>query len=214
MGDIPAQLGATLAEGVVRLGARVTGVSSSGVLLEGGERVAARSVVVATDGPNAHQLLGRAVADPGSRAAACCWFSVATGPPVAGGALVLDGEASGPATTLAVMSEVAPSYAPAGRSLVAAAVPGPDALDPAVTERVRRQLAGWFGSTVAEWEHLRTDVIPHGQPGQAPPFHPKQSVALGEGVFVCGDHRDTASIQGALFSGGRTAVAVLAHLRG
>jgi hypothetical protein len=39
-------------------------------------------------------------------------------------------------------------------------------------------------------------------------------VALGEGLFVCGDHRDTASIQGALFSGGRTATAVLAHLRG
>ena len=213
MGDIPAQLAATLAEGVVRLGARVSGVSSAGVVLDGGERVAARSVVVATDGPTAHRLLGRAVPDPGSRAAACCWFSVA-GPPRAGATLVLDGEASGPAKNMAVMSEVAPSYAPAGRSLVAAAVPGPEALDPALTDRVRRQLAGWFGSTVAEWDHLRTDVIPHGQPAQAPPFHPKQAVALGEGVFVCGDHRDTASIQGALFSGGRTAIAVLAHLRG
>jgi hypothetical protein len=112
------------------------------------------------------------------------------------------------------MSEVAPSYAPAGRSLVAAAVPGPEALDPSVGDRVRRQLAEWFGSTVAEWDHLRTDVIPHGQPAQAPPFSPKRRVALGEGLFVCGDHRDTASIQGALFSGGRTAAAVLAHLRG
>ena len=112
------------------------------------------------------------------------------------------------------MSEVASSYAPPGRSLVAAAVPGPDALDPALTDRVRHQLARWFGSTVAEWEHLRTDVIPHGQPSQSPPFHPKQAVALGEGLFVCGDHRDTASLQGAMFSGGRAAAAVLTHLRG
>jgi predicted NAD/FAD-dependent oxidoreductase len=37
-------------------------------------------------------------------------------------------------------------------------------------------------------------------------------VALGEGLFVCGDHRDTASIQGAMFSGERTARAVLDHL--
>ena len=42
----------------------------------------------------------------------------------------------------------------------------------------------------------------------------KRSVSLGEGLFVCGDHRDTASTQGALFSGGRAAIAVLSHLRG
>jgi hypothetical protein len=33
-------------------------------------------------------------------------------------------------------------------------------------------------------------------------------------MFFCGDHRDTASLQGAMFSGGRAAAAVLAHLRG
>jgi hypothetical protein len=37
-------------------------------------------------------------------------------------------------------------------------------------------------------------------------------VDLGHGMFVCGDHRDTASLQGAMFSGERTAQAVLAHL--
>jgi phytoene dehydrogenase-like protein len=214
MGALPAQLAAALPPGSVRLGARVTGVGPLGVALAGGERIGARAVVVATHGPAAHGLLGPRVPDPGSRAAGCCWFSVRGGPPLAGATLVLDGEGSGPARNVAVMSEVSPSYAPAGRSLVAAAVPGPEALDPSVTGRVRSQLARWFGSTAAEWDHLRTDVIPHGQPAQAPPFSPKRRVALGEGLFVCGDHRDTASIQGALFSGGRTAAAVLAHLRG
>jgi predicted NAD/FAD-dependent oxidoreductase len=38
-------------------------------------------------------------------------------------------------------------------------------------------------------------------------------VALGDGVFVCGDHRDTPSIQGAMASGRRTARAVLRELR-
>jgi hypothetical protein len=37
-------------------------------------------------------------------------------------------------------------------------------------------------------------------------------VALGEGLFVAGDHRDSPSIQGALASGWRTAGAVLASL--
>jgi len=213
MGAIPAQLAATLPEEVVRLGAHVTGVEGSGVVLEDGERVAARAVVVATEGPAAHQLLGTGVPDPGSRAAACCWFSTPDAP-IAGPVLVLDGDASGPLKNLAVMSEVAPSYAPPGRALVAAAVPGPDALDPTITSRVRSQLAAWFGSETADWQHLRTDVIPHGQPMQVPPFAPKRRVSLGDGVFVCGDHRDTASIQGAMFSGGRTASAVLSHLHG
>ena len=213
MGAIPEQLAATLPADTVRFGARVVSVDGSHVMLDNGERVDGRAVVVATEGPAAHELLGDRVPDPGSRAAACCWFS-APHAPLPGPMLVLEGEANGPATNLAVMSEVSSSYAPAGRALVAAAVPGPDALGPTVTIRVRDQLARWFGSTSSEWEHLRTDVIPHGQPVQRPPFHPKRAVTLGEGLFVCGDHRDTASIQGALFSGGRAATAVLRSLCG
>lgn len=213
MGAIPAQLAATLPEGVLRLGASVTGVDGAGVALDGGERIRGRAVVVAIDGPAAHRLLGERVPDPGSRAAACCWFA-APQPPMRGPRLILDGEASGPAKNVAVMSEVSPSYAPSGQALVAAAIPGPAALDPTVTGRVREQLARWFDAGTADWEHLRTDVIVHGQPAQPPPLAPKRPVALGDGLFVCGDHRDTASIQGAMFSGGRAASAVLAHLRG
>ena len=150
---------------------------------------------------------------PGRVSAACCWFA-APSAPLPGPVLILNGESRGPATNVAVMSEVSSSYAPDGHALVAAAVPGPRALDPGIERRVREQLAGWFGSTTTEWQLLRTDVIAHGQPAQRPPFHPKQLVALGDRVFVCGDHRDTASIQGALFSGGRTAAAVLRSLHG
>jgi phytoene dehydrogenase-like protein len=211
MGAVPAQLASTLPDDTVRLGATVVEVDGNGVTLEGGEQVDARTVVVAAEGPAAHRLLGRSVPDPGSRSAACCWFA---GPvaPLAGPLLCLDGDSSGPAKSVAVMSEVQPSYAPPGRALIAAAIPGPEALDPTVTTGVRDQLARWFGSMVGDWEHLRTDVIEHGQPLQAPPFDPKQSVVLREGRFVCGDHRDTASIQGAMFSGRRTATAVLRHL--
>ncbi len=213
MGAIPAQLAEWLPEGSVRLGCRVERIDAGTVYLAGGEMLAARAVVVATEGPEAHRLLGGAVDDPGSRAAACLWFSLSA-PPLAGTTLALDGTGRGPVRNLAVMSEVAPTYAPPGRSLVAAAVPGPDALDPGLGAKVTEQLAGWFDSSTAEWEHLRTDVIPHGQPRQSPQFAPRQRVSLGDGHFVCGDHRDTASLQGAMFSGERTARAVLAHLAG
>ena len=213
MGAVPDQLAAGLPDGTLRTDAPVASVTGTQVALADGRRLDARAVVVATDGPTAHRLLGAAVPDPGSRAVACCWFSL-TGAPRAGGTLLLDGDGTGPAANVAVLSEVAPSYAPAGRALVAAAVPGPAALGPGLTDRVRDQLGRWFGSTAAEWDHLRTDVIAHGQPDQRPPFAPRRRVDLGGGRFVCGDHRDTASLQGAMFSGERTATAVLAHLRG
>jgi hypothetical protein len=65
---------------------------------------------------------------------------------------------------------------------------------------------------VSAWRHLRTDVIDHALPDQSPPFTPKRRVRLGSGVYVCGDHRDTGSIQGALYSGRRTADAVREQL--
>jgi hypothetical protein len=169
-----------------------------------GARVTAGAVVVATDGPQAAKLLG--LAPVASKAAGCVWFAADT-PPFRHKLVALDADGTGPVANLAVLSNVAPSYAPPGQSLIAAAMPGVDRGN--LEAAARLQLRGWFGGEVDGWRHLRSYSIPHGQPGGAPPLHPKQPVALGEGRFVCGDHRDTASIQGALFSGRRCAEAVL-----
>lgn len=212
IGAISEQLAQRVPLGALRLSAPVTSVAPGTVTLADGEPIRAKAVVVATEGPEAHRLLGQHVADPGSRAVACCWFSSPTAP-VRGAHLLLDGSAGGPARNVVVMSEVQSSYAPAGRALVAAAVPGPAALASGLGERVSEQLAGWLGVERSDLNLLRTDVIPHGQPDQRPPLRIKQRVSLGQGLFVCGDHRDTASIQGAMFSGERTAQAVLHSLR-
>ncbi len=211
MGAIPAQIAAQPYGGCVRLNSPVAGVGRGTVQLADGERIRAKAVVVATEGPGAHRLLGDRVPDPGSRAAACCWFAM-DAPPLRGPSLVLEGEGIGPALNVVVMSEVQRSYAPAGRALIAAAAPGPEALSPSLSRRVREQLARWLGASTGDLTHLRTDVIAHGQPAQLPPLAPRRRVDLGEGMFVCGDHRDTASIQGAMFSGERTAAAVLRRL--
>ncbi len=212
IGAIPAQLAARLPGNGVRLNSRVASVEPGSVRLAGGEPVDARAIVVATEGPQAHRLLGERVDDPGSRAVACCWLT-APEAPIRGAWLLLDGSMAGPALNVVVMTEVQRSYAPAGRTLIAAAVPGSRAFDPDLTQRVREQLARWFDVGTGELEPLRTDVIPHGQPLQKPPLKLKQRVSLGDGLFVCGDHRDTASLQGAMYSGQRTAAAVLEHLR-
>ncbi len=126
---------------------------------------------------------------------------------------MLDADRSGPASAVAIMSNVAPGYAPANRALIAAEVVGPIDREGLETD-ARAQLRRWFGSEVDGWDHLRTYRIRHGHPDQRPGFSARRRVRLGGGRFVCGDHRDTPAIQGALFSGKRTAAAVLAELRG
>jgi protoporphyrinogen oxidase len=207
MGALSDQLGAALPEGVCRLLSPVAEVSPGRVVLASGEELAADRVVVATEGPAASALLGLPPVE--SNPATCVWFG-ADRSPIDAGYIVLDGTGAGPATNVAVLSDVAPDYAPAGRALVGAACPG--VADAAAEPRVREQLARIWGTAIDEWVHLRTDVIEHGQPRQAPGFSPKQKVSLGDGLFVCGDHRDTSSIQGALFSGRRCADAVIESL--
>lgn len=174
-----------------------------------GSNYTGRALVVATQGPTAASLLG--LPDPGSRPVAAIWFD-ATDSPLHGQRIILDGAHSGPMKNLAILSDVAPSYAPPGRTLCVAAIPGPNALGPSLETEVRQQLSLWHPGT-SSWETIRIDVIPHGQPLQLPPLDPRRSVRLGDARYVCGDHRDTASIQGALFSGRRAAAAILADLQ-
>ena len=211
MQALPRQLADAIPAGVVRLGARVDRIDGTTAHLADGGRVEARALVVATEGPVAARLLG--IADPGSRSETCIYYG-ADAPPLPDETIVLNGSRTGPINNLAVVSNVAPSYAPPGRALVAAVVPGPLTPDgPELEVATRRQLRGWFGAAVDGWEHLRTYRIHHAHPDQRPGFSPKRRVRLGEGVYVCGDHRDTASTQGALYSGRRTASAVWADLR-
>jgi phytoene dehydrogenase-like protein len=208
MGAIPEQIARRLPEGAVRLGARVASLTPREVRLESGETTAARAVVVATEGPEAARLTGQ-LAAPASRSATTLYFAAGRAP-IAEPTLILDGNGRGPVNNLCFPSQVAPSYAPAGAALVSASVlegpDGPEALEPAA----RAQLTEWFGAEVEGWRLLRTYRVPHAQPDQTPPaLEPvERPVELAGGLFVCGDHRDTASLHGALVSGRRAAEAV------
>jgi phytoene dehydrogenase-like protein len=209
---IPRQLADGIPAGVIQCHSRVDRIDGTTAHLSDGRRVEAHALVVATEGPAAARLLG--IADPGSRGESCVYYGVDAAP-LPNRMVVLNSSRTGPVNNLAVVSNVAPSYAPPGRALVAAVSPGTITDDAEELEAAtRRQLRGWFGRTVDGWEHLRTYRIAHAHPDQRPGFSPKRRVSLGDGLYVCGDHRDTASTQGALYSGRRTASAVWADLRG
>ena len=208
MGKITEQLAASLNTTPLFLNMAVASTSPGSVTLTNGHTITAKAVVVATEGPIASQLLG--IPEVGSRSAGCVYFAAPTAP-IDGAYVVLDGEGKGPVYNVAVLSNVSPHYAPHGQHLVAAALPG--LADGDLEAAARRQLRSWWGPTVDSWRHLRTYRIPHGQPNQDPPFNPRQRVSLGDGMFVCGDHRDTGSIQGAMFSGRRCAEEVSQWVR-
>jgi len=197
MGALPRQMADRL-PGVVHVNMRVAAIESQSVVLSDGRRIECRAVIVAAELPAARQLVS--LPERASRRAGAVYFA-ATRAPIATKLVVLDGTGRGPVLNAAVLSNVAPSYAPAGQHLVVAALP--DIIDGDLESLARDQLRGWWGSQVDQWRHLRTYRIAHAGVEQRPPFSPKRNLALGNGIFMCGDHRDTGSLQGALYSGRR-----------
>ena len=78
--------------------------------------------------------------------------------------------------------------------------------------QVRAHLTRVFRTSAARWEVVTVHRVPEALPALPPPLDARRPVHLGDGLFVAGDHRDTASIQGAVVSGRRAATAVVRHL--
>jgi hypothetical protein len=204
----------------VRTGAPVLTIQSDGVSLRSGEWLRARRVVVATDASEAERLVELRGADtlalraPHRWHGVTCLYFAAPRPPVEEPLLVLDGEGRGPVNHLCVPTQIAPEYGPGGSALVSASVlgtPGTPQEEGALLSAVLDQLTSWFGEGVRGWRHLRTYALPRGLPDQSPGRLEAgaRSPWLGPGLLVCGDHRESGSLQGALLSGRRAAEALL-----
>lgn len=222
---LPAQLAGRVV-GAVRLGERVERVERVQRVQRGrsgaervtvhttGGSLSARRVVVACGPQSVAELVD--LPAPPVHGLVTWWFEPDERPhdlPL----LAIDGRRSGPTPpgpvwNAAVVSNAVPSYAPPGRHLVQATtlLDRPDGLAP--EPDVRRHLAEIYGRPTQRWRVVSRYELPHALPACPPPLATRKPVDLGGGVYVCGDHRDTSSIQGALVSGNRTAEAVHAGL--
>jgi hypothetical protein len=209
MQAIPVQLAGSLPAGSVRLDMRVTETTGTRVRTDGDD-FEARAVIVATDPVTAATLIPGLTIPSGN--SVTTWYHSAGARLTGGeGVLVVDGERRGPVINSVAISNAAPDYAPAGRTLVSTSTLGTDT-SPQAEQSVREHLALLHGTSSRDWELIASYAIPYALPSMLPPLQIRHSVDLGEGLFVAGDHRDTASIQGAMVSGRRSADAVLAHL--
>jgi phytoene dehydrogenase-like protein len=209
--QMPRQMRQHLPGKAVRLNAPVEAVEAQSVTLRDGETLQAPHVVVATEAPEANRLVGNVTPTEG-RSTVCLYYD-APRSPLDDPLLVLNGDGVGPINNVAVPSDVAPGYAPKDRALVSVVVVGPPPDPQDTLEReVRAQLIDWFGLQAGGWTHLQTQHIPYALPEQAPPFlsPPEKAVRRRPGLYVCGDHRRTASLNGAIAAGRAAADAVWA----
>ncbi|MEU6672027.1 NAD(P)/FAD-dependent oxidoreductase [Streptomyces sp. NPDC046727] len=208
---LPELLARALPPGTVRTGVRVTSVSTTSVTTAEHGEVRCRAVLLATDARAAAELL------PGLRVPDFHPVTVVhhtTDDPAAafstGTSLLLDADRGGPVAHTAVLSSVDPSRAPAGRVLISSTVlgPPPEGVDTAV----RIHLSRLYGTSTRRWETLAVHHTPEAVPAMRPPHDLRRPVRLLAGLYVCGDHRDTSTVQGALHSAHRATAAILADL--
>lgn len=220
MAAIPQQLAEGLPAGAVHLETPAVAVEPGTVRLANGRTLKARSIVVATTFDAAVSLL------PGridSAAASRTWKGTklvafaANRSPLGGPRLLVVADPrdargpAGPIDNLTVPSDVAAGYAPRGESLVTVSVRSDWHGEGGVEEAIRQQASQWFGGQALDWRHLTTIDVPKSLPDERPQARAQRPHAsLGDGLFLCGDHLTTASINGALASGRLCAEAVLA----
>lgn len=211
MEQIPLQMSSRLRSTTIQTNAPVTAIEQQSdkvsVILSSGEEIVAKNVIIATDWNTASRLTREAIPTIKSCSTTTLYFA-AKEPPTQDAMLLLNGTGRGLINNLCVPNIVAPLYAPEGESLVSISIVGiPKTDDNTLREAVVKECKDWFGNQVQEWRFLRMYRIEHALPCQEPPALSivERSVQLSEHIFVAGDHRDTASIQGALVSGRRAA---------
>jgi phytoene dehydrogenase-like protein len=187
----------------------VESVRPTEVVLRSGDVLSCQKVLVCTDALAASTLGGPEQTMP-HLSSRTIYFS-AQAAPYAESLVALNGEGRGVICNVAIPSNVQPSYAPAGKALIAATVVGAAASteDSQSLSAVRDQLVEWFGHDAREWRHLRTFTI-----RASVPARPRMGIGAREHnqMIFAGDYLSYGSQNGALRAGREAARLALESL--
>lgn len=151
-------------------------------------------VIVATDVTTAAQLLD--MTSVPKLASSTTWYhEVPTGLTDSKN-LVIDGQRRGPVVNSIAVSNLAPSYAPAGRTLLSSTT-----VEFASESEVRRHLSLMWGAQSSDWSLIAKYEIPKSLPIFSPGAQSVTSAKVDKGIYVAGDYRSAPSQNGALLSG-------------
>ncbi|WUH93905.1 FAD-dependent oxidoreductase [Streptomyces sp. NBC_00433] len=203
---VPARLAAALPPGTIRLGMRAVRVAVSSVRVADGTEVPCRAVLVATGARAAAELL------PGLRVPpfhqVTVFHHTARVAPLREPVLVLDADRLGPVSHTLPTGAVDPVRAPRGRPLITSVVLGPPP-DGDSDKAVRAHLAELYEACTDEWELLGIHTDTEAVAAMPAPHDLRRPVRVLHGLYVCGSHRTSSTLQGALHSARRAAAALV-----
>jgi phytoene dehydrogenase-like protein len=215
IGEIPAQLAKGL---TIRTGARVSKLSGSSrvssVVLESGEEIAAKAVVVATESKEAARLAGIETVE-GQLGQVCLYFQVPN--PIVESPHILLTTDPGLVNMVVPVSGVVPESAPAGKHLVSVTILGdPEESMETLAMMAKAELEDWFpGKGVERWHLLRGYRIPFAQFSQPAGFRshlPGQTPGR-DGLYFAGEFTAYSSINAAMESGANASALLMEDLR-
>lgn len=151
-------------------------------------------VIVATDVTTAAQLLD--MTSVPKLATSTTWYHEIPTQLTSSKCLVIDGQKRGPVVNSIAISNLAPSYAPAGKTLLSSTT-----VEFASESEVRRHLALLWGADSSDWSLIAKYEIPKSLPIFAPGAQGVTSAKVANNIYVAGDYRSTPSQNGALLSG-------------
>jgi phytoene dehydrogenase-like protein len=210
MAAIPRQMAERLPRGTINLQSSVVRLEGNRVVLANGDSLTGDHVVIATESNAAARLLELPEIQTSWNETSTLYYSSPQCEQKYK-SLILRGDESGPIQTATIISNVAQEYAPPNSSLISVSLsPNNDKSHDENELLAKEQLKNWFGDQVRHWELLQTYQIPFGLPAMdIDPVIRSPKVKERESTYICGDHRETPSIEGAMDSGMRTAAAIL-----
>ncbi|MCO8246122.1 MULTISPECIES: NAD(P)/FAD-dependent oxidoreductase [unclassified Haladaptatus] len=215
MGAISEQLArkARTAGATIHLEEVVSAVESDGdeVRVEiDGETITGDVAVVATDPKAARELTGVDSIPTDARSCVTQYF-VHDEPLDTGNRILLNVGDDAP-NEIVPVSTIAPEFAPDGRELLSATYLGlPEESDEELAETVVETLQRWYPDrNFAPLEHLHTDRIEFAQFAQPPGVFDTLPTNRtdGESVYLAGDYTEASSLNAAMESGRKAALAV------
>lgn len=212
IGAIADQLAAQLVPGQIWLNSTVHQLQGNTVRLDTGKILTANAIVLAVDGVQAATLRKSGGMNeltlPAFNQTTCTYFAATESPSPADEQklLILNTNRTSVVHHIAVLSDVAPSYAPTGQSLISVSTQGLESInETTLTEQIQQELTGWFGDKVAKWRHLRTYKIPNALPTYSPEnsgngIH-RQPLKITDHLYQCGDQIAYPSLNAAMQTG-------------
>ena len=185
----------------IQYGVQVNSIKNNVIKTSRGKYVA-DAIIVATDATTAAQLLD--LTEVPQLVGCTTWYHSAKISPTSSKSLIVDSQNRGPVVNTLVISNMMPSYAPAGKNLISST-----SILPTTESEVRRHLSLLYGTDTRNWKLIAKYEIPSALPLAGLETKLASGAHVKDSIYVAGDYKSAPSQNGALLSGRLAALSVL-----